>query len=240
MDPALRELARRLAGRIVVKLGQRGSPRSKGIGKLRRTKLQPGGDLDVDASLEAILAAEASGRSPSLDDLTGTSWGKARTAVCLVVDRSGSMGGARLATAALAAATVAFRAPEDYSVLAFAEDVVVVKPQDVSRPTEDVVDDLLALRGRGTTDLALALRAARGQLARSSATNRAVVLLSDGRPTTGGDPAVEARLLDRLLIIAPAGDADDARELAATTGATCVELSGPASVPAVLSALVPS
>ena len=36
----------------------------------------------------------------------------------LVLDRSGSMGGKPLATAALAAAAVASRAPEDYSVLA--------------------------------------------------------------------------------------------------------------------------
>ena len=74
-------------------------------------------------------------------------WAKPGTALCLVVDRSGSMGGERLATAAVAAAAVAWRAPDDYSVLAFGRDVVAVKSQDVFRPPERVVDDLLSVAG---------------------------------------------------------------------------------------------
>ena len=51
-------------------------------------------------------------------------WVQPGTALCLAVDRSGSMGGKPLATSAVAAAAVANRAPADYSVLAFGKDVV--------------------------------------------------------------------------------------------------------------------
>ena len=98
----------------------------------------------------------------------------------------------------------------DYSVVAFSNDVVVVKSQDAARRAEEVADDVLRLRGHGTTDLALALRTARGQLERSRAQRRVTILLSDCRPTTGGDPVAAAARLDELCIIAPADDADDA------------------------------
>ena len=64
------------------------------------------------------------------DRLRVRGWVQPATALCLLVDRSGSMGGKPLATAALAAAAVASRAPADYSVLAFGKDVVVAKSQD--------------------------------------------------------------------------------------------------------------
>jgi hypothetical protein len=60
------------------------------------------------------------------------------------------------------------------------------------------------------------------------------VLLSDGRPTTGGDPAPEAAALDELVVIAPAGDDLDGRALAAVAGGRCVALHGPSAIPEVL------
>ena len=53
------------------------------------------------------------------------------------------MGGKPLATSAVAAAAVAWRAPEDYSVLAFGKDIVVAKSQDVHKDSERVVNDVL-------------------------------------------------------------------------------------------------
>ncbi len=69
------------------------------------------------------------------------------TALCLLVDRSGSMGGEPLATAAVAAAAVAWRAPDDYSVLAFGKDVVVAKGAGRLRQPSRSCSDVLALRG---------------------------------------------------------------------------------------------
>lgn len=239
-DPALRALARRLAGRVVLSFGRSGAATGSGIGRLVRRPLVPGRDLDVDASVGALAEAAGTGVPPSTDELVARGWARPRTALCLVVDRSGSMGGARLASAALAASAVAHRAPDDHSVLAFAADVVVVKAQDAARPPDAVVDDLLTLRGHGPTNLALALREARTQLARSTAPRRRVILLSDCRPTAGADPVAEARRLDGLAIVAPEDDADDARALAAAAGGICVTVAGPSSVPAALAALVPA
>jgi hypothetical protein len=140
------------------------------------------------------------------------------------------MGGKPLATAALAAAAVANRAPADYSVLAFGKDVVVAKGQSTPKPGELVVNDVLALRGFGTTDLAGALRAAAMQLARSRAGRKVTVLLSDCRATVDGDPVAAAAGLDEVVVIAPDGDADEARAFASRTGARLTTVGGPSDV----------
>ena len=109
----------------------RSSPR--GVGQLRTQRYRPdGGDLDVDASLDAVVAARVGERAVDPDDLRVRAWSKPGTAICLLVDRSGSMGGEPLATAAVAASAVSWRAPEDYSVLSFGKDVIVAKSQDVA------------------------------------------------------------------------------------------------------------
>ena len=151
-----------------------------------------------------------------------------------MVDVSGSVGGSRLAAAALAAAAVALRAPEDHSVVVFRDKALVVKAQDVRRAPGDVVEDLLRLRGHGLTDLAVGLDAARAQLERSTARRKVVVLLSDGRPTAGPDPLPYARRLDELIVVAPADDAVEARALAAAVGARLSLLHGPSDVPRAL------
>jgi Mg-chelatase subunit ChlD len=189
------------------------------------------GDIDLDGSSDAIVAARTAGRPVHTDDLSVTAWRRPTTALCLLVDRSGSMHGERLAAAAIAAAAVAFRAGDDCSIVAFAEDAVVVEAQDEHRPVDEVVSDLLRLRGHGTTDVGLALRVAARQLDRSRAGRKVAVLLSDCRVTTGGDPTADAVRLEELAIIAPAGDMADAQALADAVGARCVALSGPSGVP---------
>ncbi|MEQ1872655.1 MAG: vWA domain-containing protein [Ilumatobacteraceae bacterium] len=232
-DQRLRELARRLAGSIFVDIARRGPTRQRGVGKLQTLPYQPdGGDLDFDASLEGIvdgLRGEATG-AVDPDHLRVRGWVQPTTALCLLVDRSGSMGGKPLATAALAAAAVASLAPTDYSVLAFGKDVVVAKSQQGQKAGESVVDDVLALRGFGTTDLAGSLNVAHAQLARSRAGRKVVVLLSDCRATVEGDAIAAATALDELVIVAPETDSDEAQAFAARVGAKCLTINGPSSV----------
>jgi Mg-chelatase subunit ChlD len=228
-DARLRELARRLAAKLFLDLGRRGPARPRGIGKLQELPYAPDrGDLDLDASLEAIVE----GRSLGIDAqrLRVRGWVRPGTALCLLVDRSGSMGGKPLATAAIAAAAVASRAPDDYSVLAFGKDVVVAKSQDSPKPGGLVVNDLLSLRGYGTTDLAGALRVAGEQLARSRAGRKITVVLSDCRATVEGDPVAAAAALDELVVIAPEGDSDEAQGFATRSGARFTTVAGPSSV----------
>lgn len=231
-DPVLRELARRLAGRIFVDVSRRGPTRPRGIGKLVEQRYRPdAGDLDLDASMDAIVDAGGRGRAVDPERLRVRGWVQPGTALCLLVDRSGSMGGKPLATSAVAAAAVAWRAPADYSVVAFAKDAVVAKSQDATKAADRVVNDVLSLRGFGTTDLAGALRVAQEQLSRSRAGRRITVLLSDCRATVEGDAVGAAAGLDELVIIAPAGDSDEAEAFARDTGARLAMVAGPSDVP---------
>jgi Mg-chelatase subunit ChlD len=236
-DERLRALARRLAGRVITDVARVGAPRRRGIGRMARERAaRTPGDLDIDASLDAVLDARGARRPPNLDDLTVRSWHRPDTALCLLVDRSGSMLGERLAAAAVAAAAVAYRNAPDCSVVAFGDEAIVLKSQDVPRSADELVGDLLRLRGHGTTDVGLAVRTAGRQLSRSNAGRKVAVLLSDCRPTTGGDPTADAALLDELAIVAPAGDLVDAEALARAVGARCVALGGPAQVPEAIAA----
>lgn len=233
-DVRLRELAKRLSGRLFFDLAERGPVRQRGMGRMRDLPYRPdGGDLDIDASIDAI----AEGRAGAIDAerLRVRGWVRPTTAMCLLVDRSGSMGGRPLATAALAAAAVAGRAPSDYSVVAFGKDAVVVKSQLTPKPGDAVITDVLSLRGFGTTDLAGALRVAALQLARSRAGRKVTVLLSDCRSTVDGDPLSAARALDELVIVAPATDSDEAAEFARRAGARCLTVDGPSAVADVVS-----
>lgn len=234
-DVRLRELARRLAGRVVVDVARRGPARRRGPGRLRHVPADRSlGDLDLDQALEPLALARSRGEVPALDELRSREWGRPRLALCLVVDRSGSMGGERLATAAVAAATCLWRAPDDAGVVAFSDRAVVVASQGGERPAESVVEDLFRLRGHGTTDLALALRTAAGQLSRSAATRKVAVVLSDCRATTGDDPAAAAAGLDEVVVVAPADDPADAGAFAGAIGARWVTVAGPADVPRAL------
>ena len=234
-DARLRELARRLAAQLFLDLSRRGPVKPRGVGRLTTQRYRPdGGDLDVDASLDALVAARADGGVLDADDLRVRSWTTPGTAVCLLVDRSGSMGGEPLATAGVAAAAVAWRSPDDYSVLSFGKDVVAAKSQDVPRPSETVVDAVLALRGHGTTDVAGALLAAGQQLGRSSAGRKITILLSDCRATVPGDPVAAAERLDEVVIVAPDEDAVGARQLADSIGARFTTVGGPSDVAAAL------
>lgn len=238
-DPKLRELARRLAGRLFLDVSRRGPMRPRGIGKIVEQKYRPdAGDLDIDASLDALVEAAAGLHAVDPERLRVRGWAKPGTALCLLVDRSGSMGGKPLASSAVAASAVAFWAPRDYSVIAFGKDVVVAKSQDADKASERVVNDVLALRGFGTTDLCGALLAAGEQLSRSQAGRKIVVVLSDCRATVDGDPVLAAQALDEVAVVAPAGDCDEAEAFARRVGARLATIDGPSSVVDALGSLL--
>jgi len=230
-DPKLRDLARALAARLVVELARRGCPAGRGIGTLTSAPLGADGDLDVDASVDELVLPAAI-RDPSR--LRVRTWKRPSTAWCLVVDRSGSMGGGPLAAAALAAACVAVREPRRYAVIAFSGRERVIKPMGEHRATESVVEELLSLRGHGTTDLAAALAAARRELDAAGATRSVTVLLSDCRHTGESDPTAVAS--GELVVMAPAADDEEARGFAARVGARIVTIDGPSSIPAAFAA----
>src|SRR5581483_10963411 len=182
-DRALRVAARRLAAQVFIRLGRAGG-RTRGTRRLGPNH-RGEGDLDLDRTL-----GQWPGRGPlAREDLVTRSWVAHRRAVCLVVDASGSMSGPGVAMAAVAAAAVVLAAGAQLApgVICFSGEPRVLQDQGRSRPPEDLVGDLISLRGHGVTDLAAALRAAAAQLGRASADERIVVLLSDCLRTVGGD-----------------------------------------------------
>ncbi|SHK20946.1 MoxR-like ATPase [Pseudonocardia thermophila] len=209
-DRALREAARRLAGRVFLRLGRIGPARSRGTRRLGPSRALDG-DLDLDRTLDGWTPTHT--RRPSADDVVTRSWTAHRRAVCLAVDMSGSMAGLAVALAAVAAAGVIVAnergAPAlQPSVIAFGAQVRVLQAQGVRRPPEELLGELVALRGHGTTDLAAALRAASVQLASAVADERMVVLFSDCLHTTGDDPATALGGIDRLHVLVPLGGAE--------------------------------
>ena len=234
-DVGLRALAKDLAARLFLDLARSRPADSRGIGRLVTAPYQPdGGDLDIERSLEGIVAARAAQRLVEPEELTIRAWARPATAWCLVVDRSGSMHGRPLATAALAAAAVAVRAEREYAVLSFGREVVAPKAMWEVRSPDDVIDRVLALRGHGTTDVARALWSASSQLHSAGATRRVTILLSDCRSTEPGDAVAAARALDELVILAPEGDSDEAARLAEQVGARWTTVEGPSSIVAAL------
>jgi Mg-chelatase subunit ChlD len=238
-DVGLRALAKQLAARLFLDLAREQRVDAPGIGRLVPTPYRPDrGDLDLDLSLDGVLSARGEQRLVRPEELVLQAWSRPSTAWCLLIDRSGSMHGASLATAAMAAAAVAVRAEGEYAALSFARDVVATKAMWETRPDDEVIDRVLALRGHGTTDVAGALRAAREQFRWAASPRRVTVLLSDCRSTEPGDAVAAARQLDELVILAPEGDSAEAEELAGEVGARWTTVAGPASIVAALAAVL--
>jgi Mg-chelatase subunit ChlD len=237
-DERLRAAARGLAHKIILERARVGRSRTRGTAHMREIPADRGGDLDIDRSMDEIAAARSAGRHPGLDELVAREWGRPDLALCLVVDASGSMSGARLAAAALTAAACSWRAPREFAVLSFARDVQVHRSLTTHVPAEVLVERLLELRGHGVTALAGALRAAGEQLAEARAARRTVVLLSDCRATDGEDPLPPAAGLAELILLAPGDDCIEAAVFAARAGARWQPLVGASDAPAALARLL--
>lgn len=217
----------------------RGDYRSRpGIQALTEGPVDSNGDLDLDASLPAIATARTLGQPIWHDDLRTRTWTRRDHALTLLIDHSGSMDGDRLAAATIAAAVLAIRSPQDYSVIAFAGDAIVIKAQHEQRPLASVVNDILALRGYGTTNVSLGLRAGLRQLARSASSRRIGVALTDGVATTGPDPRPFASRFDQLHVVCPGDAPVEAIRLARRGQGSCARLTRPTEIGRVLAGLV--
>jgi hypothetical protein len=198
-DKDLRAAARRLAARVFFRLGRAGQKPARGTRRLGAGRAE--GDLDLELTLDRWSGPWP----PAEHELVTRSWRAHRRALCLLIDSSGSMSGAAVAMAAVAAASVVFAADGRLApaIIAFSGGVTVLQAQGTRRAPGELVDDLVALRGHGVTDLAAALRAAAAQLVGAAADERVAVLLSDCLPTTGGDPALALAGISRLHVLCP-------------------------------------
>ncbi len=199
-DRQLAAAARRLAARVFVRLAAVGVRPSRGTRRLGPAAAGEG-DLDLDRTFDRL-----SGRWPPAGaELVTRSWRAHRRALCLLIDTSGSMSGLAVAIAAVAAASVVLAADGrlDPGIVAFGSDVTVLRAHGSRRVPEELVGELIGLRGHGLTDLAGGLRAAARELAGAHADERVTILLSDCVATTGVDPASALAGIDRLYVLCP-------------------------------------
>ncbi|MBO0774361.1 MAG: MoxR family ATPase, partial [Actinobacteria bacterium] len=185
-DRELRAAAQRVAARVFFRLGRAGGKPAAGPRRLAAGRAE--GDLDLERTLERWSGPWP----PAPDDLVTSSWRAHRRALCLLIDASGSMSGLAVAIAAVAAASVVLAAGGKLApgIVAFSGGTTVLQPLGTWRSPEDLIGELVALRGHGVTDLAAGLRAGAAQLAGAPAGERVALLLSDCLPTAGGDPAL--------------------------------------------------
>jgi Mg-chelatase subunit ChlD len=208
------------------------------------TRREPAGsDIDLDATL-AARGAEPRWRA---EHLHTRGWRSTGRAVVLLVDASGSVAGKKLATAVLTASALVqrMRPGDELGVIAFWSRAVVLRPLSADARIEALVDRLCDLRGGGTTDLELALRTAATQVSRSRASDRQVMLLSDGMATDSPDPvnaaSALARVPARLQVLALSGDGDavaSCAALAAAGGGRVAALHRPSQAPAAVRELL--
>lgn len=138
-----------------------------------------GGRLDAELRHEAPLDALL----PVRFEPKGLQEAKRRVCVLMLIDRSQSMYGDRIAATKRAAVELINQlAPEDLvGVLAFdAQPYVVVEMQPALQAHPLLVEKLVRLKSIGGTDLLPALQAAHQRLAQSGATVKHILLLSDG------------------------------------------------------------
>lgn len=237
-DGVLRRIARQVAGRLIVRFAEEAAGAAAGDGKWRSGRWTPGAELDLESALEDVLIARTLGLPLDVGELRARTWQRRPTAVCLVVDTSGSMGSDRLAAAAVATASLALRAPADFSVVSVSDKALVLKAQGSTRPAEAVLDDLFGLRSHGWTDLSLGLRAARAQLAQSTATRKMTLLLTDGQANRGADPTIEAARLDLVHVIVPGAVNAACAAIARAGRGRVAVITGLADTPGAISALL--
>ena len=205
-DPQLRAQARRLAGRLLPALARVGEARRVGTRRLEARAGALEGDLDLERTLERSHGS----RPRDTAELVARQFAGRRRSVCLLVDRSGSMSGHAVGMAAVAAAAVVQAGGERLGtgVIAFAAEPLVLSRLRAPRPADAVVDDLLSLRGHGTTDVARALRVAAEELEHAPPGGRTALLLSDCLATAGADPLPAAGALDCLHVLGPSAEPD--------------------------------
>jgi MoxR-like ATPase len=238
-DPALRRAARAAAAKVFVRMARQGPRSKRGLRRLQTVR-GVDGDLDLDRTLERTGGL----RPRSGDDLVVRRWGAAERAVCLLVDRSGSMKGEAVAMAAMAAAAVVLAGGgqnADVSVVAFSDKPIVLQSQGQRRSPADLVSELLALRGKGTTDLSGALAAAAVQLGRAVSNDRTAILMSDCLATEGGDPLDKFPGIDRLHVLGTSREeasVEAGQALARRGGGRHIVVTSAVDVPGAMTALL--
>ena len=185
----LREPVKDAAKKVAIDLGKKKASAligSSEAGILPNGAIRPymlGDDpdtIDIDETLSNILASGKPHDQVTTDDFIVRRLVSGRRCVVFLVDISGSMSGAPLASATLATAMLLSAFARDELGLAFFEsDSHVVcevgKPVDV----DDVMDEVLDMQARGGTQMQAALQWAEDQFKEAGSQDRMLIMLTD-------------------------------------------------------------
>jgi Mg-chelatase subunit ChlD len=199
-DKALRELARRIATRAVLRRAHELVGPIQPSRKVVREQLNEPfrGELDEEETLENLLGKEF----PDPEDWVSMRRETRRTQIALMMDTSLSMSGTNLALAAVAAAVLAFSVRgEDLSVVAFENTAKALTHLGERDTAARVVERILTQPARGFTNIADGLAVGRQELLRGDNPRRVGLLITDGVITAGEDPLAEAALFPRLYVL---------------------------------------
>lgn len=211
----VRAVAREIAARLALTAPRVRRPRSRGAGELLTLPYSgSAAEIDLDRTLDAI----AERRPLQVEDIIVHERRRRKRAVVLAVDVSGSMSGERLRTAAATVGALTTElAHDDLAVIAFWSDAAMLLRFGEHATLDGLVDELLAIRASGLTNVTFPLEVAEQELRDVGDRRRQVLLLSDCVHNAGPDPRLlAARLprLDVLLDVSGEQDPDLARELA--------------------------
>ena len=195
----MQELTRKMALKIVIQLARHNPTANPGRGKLRPVRYHfNSDDLDLDRTLEEIAGKPY----PEYDDFWVTERTRARRTYVLLLDVSGSMRGQKMMHAALAAASLARNiTDDDFSVVLFWRDAAVVKGVTQQKPFAQLLDDILAARARGLTNLRLGLEVGLRELERTSTQEKVAIAFTDGVHNIGEDPLPIVERYPKLHVI---------------------------------------
>lgn len=214
-DPEVLRRARQIAARLAVPRPRREVTARRGAGELASVRYRGGSDdIDLDRTLEQLVEHPV----PEDDDIIVRERVRARRAVALLVDVSGSMRGERVRTAAATLGALAAElSSDDVAAVAFWSDAAVLAHLGERVSPQRLLDTLLRIPAKGLTNVAFPLQVAARELARVPARDARVLLLSDCVHNAGPDPRPFAARLPRLDVLLDTSgehDADLGRDLA--------------------------
>lgn len=212
---AIRATARAIAARLAPRVTRAHRGDARGQGDLLTVPFSGSADdLDLDRISEVLLERRPLG----VEDIAVRERRRRGSAVVLAVDLSGSMRGERLhVVAAIVGALSELLVHDELAVIAFWSDAAMLARLGQEVTLERLIDELLALRASGLTNVSFPLEISAGELEHTVHRNRRVLLLSDCVHNAGPDPRIAvARIprLDVLLDVSAQHDRELARDLA--------------------------
>jgi uncharacterized membrane protein len=132
---------------------------------------------------------------------------KPSLAMCLVIDRSGSMGGQKMELAKDAAkAAVELLTPQDFAaVIAFDNETYVIVPMQSTATTSAIMSAISTIEAAGGTNIYPALAEAYEQLRRIPARLKHVILLTDGYSAPGDFEGISRQFARDQMTVSTVG-----------------------------------